>query len=318
MSETIQLEPEVKTTNEIRKEERKLARNTFGNLKEKFRKWLVKTTVQCTIAYVALAPCVGLPLYGLMLFHPDRTQNDLSSVFGQIKQMFGVSKKDVYFNSSNGVMLHGYYFSLPGSKKTVIVSHGNGGNIDSRMVLAACLLKCGVSVFMYDYRGYGLSNGNPTIQGVCDDGVAAYDFIAHSAKVAPRDILLYGESLGSGIVCETLKTRQAGGVILESGFDSLLSVAREKVFWLNAYPRELFLQPFLDNNSILAGEHPPLLILHGMKDGLITPDHALALYDNASSPKKLVMLARAGHADLAVCDLRNYFGSLKQFIDSLS
>lgn len=267
--------------------------------------------------YVMLAPVVSSSLYDVVLFHPVKKLHNLDNALADIKRQCGVSGEEIYFPSSDGVRLHGIYFALPGGRKTVLFSHGNGGNISHRLLAAAILLKCGVSVFLYDYEGYGQSSGKPSLAGMASDGISAFDYLVNRRKVSARDIVLYGESLGSGISCQILKARQAGGIIIESGFDSLYSVACEKLPWLRAYPPIAFPAPSLDNSAILSGVHPPLLILHGKKDALITPEHAINLCEASSWPKKLIIFSCVGHTDFPYCDAKHYFRGLHEFLQAL-
>lgn len=282
------------------------------------RKLAIAAAVELAIIYVGFAPLVAMPLYNFLLFHPDKMAYDVQPLLEKVRVQFGATAEDITFLTPTGVQLHGYYFQLPSSKKTVLISHGNGGNADLQIATAMDMLKCGASVMIYDYEGYGKSAGSPSIPAICQDGIAAYDYLAKSRGVRCENIVLYGNSLGSTVACQTLKQRGAAAIVLESGIDSLQALASEKLLPLRAYPDVLFPRPALDNGKILAETHPPLLIMHGTKDRLIPVAHAASLFERSSSPKQLVVIHRAGHSDLAARDPSHYLGALKKFLDSLS
>jgi fermentation-respiration switch protein FrsA (DUF1100 family) len=290
----------------------------WAKLNHCLRKLVIAAFVEFSILYVSFAPLVAMPLYNYLLFHPDKKAYDVKPLLEKIRTCFRATAESISFSTPAGVKLHGYLILLPGSRKTVLVSHGNGGNADRQLAVAVDLLKCGTSVLVYDYEGYGQSEGSPSIAGICVDGVAAYDYLVKNRGIRPDSIVLYGNSLGSTVACETARQRLVGGIVLESGIDSLQTLATEKLVPLRAYPSFLFPRPALDNGKLLAGIHPPLLIMHGIRDALIPAAHAASLYERSSAPKKLVILHRGGHSDLAACDSKHYLSTLKEFIDRLS
>ena len=177
--------------------------------------------------YLGLAPRVATPLYRSMLFHPDRYpagNYDLDSIEG-------ISRKDVFFTSADGTRIHGWYFALPGAGKTILFHHGNAGNVSSRAPLIRLLLLAGASVLIYDYRGYGLSEGIPSVKGICDDGCAAFDYLTEVEGVNHDEIINYGESLGCAVACQVCTVRRGCALILQSGFSSLRKIGISVCPW---------------------------------------------------------------------------------------
>src|SRR5262249_2629317 len=152
--------------------------------------------------YLAFSPLFGMHLYDHVLFQP--------MVYPQgnykLEWVAGVKRQEVYFPTTGDKHLHGWYFQHKSPVKTVLVNHGNGGNLTHRLYVAQHLLKAGCSVFLYDYQGYGRSEGSPSLGGVCADAIAAYKYLTNGLTIPPEDIVLYGESLGTGVTCEVLSS----------------------------------------------------------------------------------------------------------------
>ncbi|MBN8659575.1 MAG: alpha/beta hydrolase [Candidatus Obscuribacter phosphatis] len=249
--------------------------------------------------YLALSPRNCLPIYRNLLFHPSAFDNDLADE--QFLQIFGEIPEQVYFSSGLN-LLHGLYFSdsfscEPADVVTVLINHGNSGNILDRYTLVKWLRKNGLSVFLYDYAGFGLSEGIPDTSSIVSDGVSAFDLLV-TRGVAPSRIVLYGESLGVAVSTAVALVRKPAAMLLQSGFSSLRQIAVDTFPMLSIYPQELFPTPSLDSAAMLSGRHPPILIAHGMKDPTVHYFHAQRLFDSASREKKLLLLPNAVHNDL--------------------
>ena len=126
-----------------------------------------------SVLYVVLCPRLNYALYRGLLFHPIKFDGQNA---GSAPELAGVKGENVSFKNSLGNTLHGWYYVKPNSKYTILISHGNGGNVSYRADTCSVLLNAGASVLIYDYRGYGRSEGLPTVEGICDDALHAYDF----------------------------------------------------------------------------------------------------------------------------------------------
>ncbi|HEY9788647.1 MAG TPA: alpha/beta hydrolase [Candidatus Obscuribacterales bacterium] len=268
------------------------------NLKQAVRN-LLCIAPQILIFYIVLCPKVSLPLWNIFLFHPLK----LESV--AVSSVAGIPKKDVTFPAANGERLHAWYFAVPNSGKTVLLTHGNGGNISHRLPLIEILLRSGVSVFAFDYQGYGRSSGSPSLENFCSDGLAAYDYIAKHAcpsrsnsGQSTSQIILYGESLGGGVACYIASRRPCAAIILQSTFSSLPHLAKEKILWLRLYPDALFPAISFDNAAVLSKRHAPTLIVHGAEDHIIPCSESQALFAKAIQPKQLCIMPSVGHNDI--------------------
>lgn len=262
--------------------------------------------------YFFFCPRFLMDNYSHVLFCPFPADKELYSV-GEIG---GVKKEDVYFKNAQGIILHGWFFQKPGAQKTVLFAHGNGGNISYRQHLITAILDAGASVFIYDYSGYGLSQGKPTVPQALSDSEAAYNYLTDVKKIPLKDIVLYGESLGGGMVAHLLQTKDAGGIILDSTFTSVLGLAKKKVPPIMLYPPFLGPNPALNVQTVLTGRHPPLLIIHGKMDSMLPASEAEENFAAASEPKSLVILPASDHNDKDP-DLNQYRQSLKDYFANL-
>jgi pimeloyl-ACP methyl ester carboxylesterase len=279
-------------------------------------------SIALSASYLILSPGIATPLYNGMLFYPDYpTRYDASRY--EFKQLQGVAKEELYIPLSDGKKLHAWFFKHSAKEhggkhpdRLVIVNHGNAGNISDRAGLADDLLQLGLSVLLYDYEGYGLSDGSPSIPKICRDGLAVYDYAHEKLGYSPDRVVLYGESLGCAVACEVSKQRPSCALILESGFSSLKTIAGEKLLLLRAYPTAFFPKPRLDNLAILQAPHPPLLLIHGELDTTVPASHSRYLFEKAAEPKRLTILPHSEHF-VAEEDNEAFMAALRSFISSL-
>lgn len=274
-------------------------------------KSFIDSIPRLVLYYVLLAPIVAMPLYNTLLFHPFAAGNfDIATVNG-------VPCQNLSFPAPNGARLHAWYLKLPGAKKTILLSHGNAGNLTDRIGLVSLLLKAGASVFIYDYQGFGKSQGSPSLEGICADGMAAYEYVVQHRSVKPADIVLFGESIGTGVACAIASEKMYGGIILQSPYTDLPTIAKEKLKHLQVYPDWLFPATRLDNLAVLRQPHPPLLLVHGKQDQIVPIAHSLQLLNQSAEPKTMTLLPNAGHNDIYSVDSKQYLQSLRMYIASL-
>jgi fermentation-respiration switch protein FrsA (DUF1100 family) len=253
---------------------------------------LKRAAFKLCIYYLLFSPLIAMPFYNTCIFHPY-----MAGDF-DLKEIAGVKKRDVFFTTAGESRLHGWLFKQQGAKKTVLLSHGNAGNLTHRTDLISLLLQSGASVFIYDYRGFGRSQGQASVDGCCDDATAAYDYLSKNLCVPSDQIVLYGESIGTGFTAQLSARRPSAGIILQSAFQSLPQIAREKLPYMSIYPTCFFAFNNLNTMSILRKVHPPLLLIHGKKDEIIPYHNAQDLFHDADGIKDLVSLPNAGHNDI--------------------
>jgi fermentation-respiration switch protein FrsA (DUF1100 family) len=130
-------------------------------------------------------------------------------------------------------------------------------------------------------------------------------------------VIIYGESLGCGVACHLTLYRRCRGLILQSAFTSLSRIGKHVLPFARIYPDWLFPNPGLDNLTMVKGEHPPLLLFHGVLDTLVPFSHARELFDQASEPKHFVPLPTTGHNDISGTEPELYRQSIRDFLASL-
>jgi len=247
------------------------------------------------VLYVVLCPRVNYALYRPLMFHPVGFGNAEEA---SAPELSGVTGQNITFKNDRGEKLWAWYYNQPGAKYTVLLSHGNGGNMGYRTDTVSLLLDAGLSVLIYDYRGYGNSEGLPHITGICQDGLAAYSYLNQTCGIADDHIILYGESLGCSVTTNISTQKKCAGMILQSGFVSLYRIATEFFPVLRIYPGKLLSDPTMDNLSIVKLPHPPLLIMHGHLDQTVPFSHAKAIFSAACEPKRFLDLPQCGHCDI--------------------
>src|SRR5688500_2852604 len=190
--------------------------------------------------------------------------------------------EDIAFKASDGLRLHGWFF--PGSKVAhlvFILFHGNAGNICHRLSFYDAWLELGVSVFAFDYRGYGQSEGKPSEAGTYLDGQAAYTWLCQRGFAAEHIILL-GKSLGGGIASEVALRDKVGGLVLQNTFSSIPDVGSDLFPFL---PVRLMGSIRYETVKKLPRIKVPVLVMHSRGDDFIRFCHAERNYAAANEPK---------------------------------
>ena len=197
---------------------------------------------------------------------------------------------------SGGHWLHGWF--LPGADKNVVLwLHGNAGNISDRLDHAVVMTReLGVSSFLFDYRGYGRSEGRPTEKGLYEDAAAAFNWLVREKGIDPSSVILYGHSLGSAVAVDLAlgEGKSARGMVLESPFTSAGDVAR---MLYQGLPVHLFMSVSLDNTGRVGKVSLPVLVIHGEEDATIPFSMGRKVFDAAPEPKAFLPVAGADHSD---------------------
>lgn len=226
----------------------------------------------------------------------------------------GLKYEDVFFNTDGGRQLHGWY--VPGEDEarnaTWIWFHGNGGNIGHRVdELAIFRYHIGVNMFIFDYQGYGRSQGEPTEQGTYRDARAALEYVVARPAVDPQKIVYFGRSLGAAVAVELATEEPPAGMVLISPFSSLEEMGRLAFPHL---PVGWILKGRYDSMSRISRIHTPLLIIHGDQDQTVPVEQGRALYLAANEPKSFRLLPIAGHNDTYLNGGSAYWDALEGFV----
>ena len=208
---------------------------------------------------------------------------------------WGLRYEDADLRAADGVRLHGWF--VPGSAggPTLLWAHGNAGTIADRLPIIQFLHeRLQVSLLIFDYRGYGRSEGRPSEEGTYRDAEAALAYLRGRPDVDGRRIIYYGESLGAAVVLD-LATREApAGLILEAPFTSIRDMARTHYPFLPVWN---LLRTKYDSLGKIGRVQAPLLLLHGDRDKIVPMSQGRRLFEAANPPKEFVMIPGAGHND---------------------
>ncbi len=236
---------------------------------------------------------------GSLFFYPQKElyPNPVARLF---------NPQDISFKATDGVNLHGWYFRALGDPKaTILVFHGNAQNLSTHVNSVLWLVREGFNVFIFDYRGYGMSEGSPGIAGVHRDGAAALQtaFTLPGAESLP--VVVLGQSIGGAIAVYTVAhapdRNRIAALVLDSPFARYRLIAREKLsdFWLTwpfQYPLSFLVGDSYSPVRWIAKVSPvPVLILCGEKDPIVPNHHGRMLFEAAAEPKEFWETSTPGH-----------------------
>ena len=227
----------------------------------------------------------------------------------------GLAYQDVCFDTQDGFSLHGWY--VPGTGDvTFLWFHGNGGNISHRVEELALLHhRLKVNVFLFDYRGYGRSEGEPSEAGTYLDARAAADFAKRIPGSNPEKLVYFGHSLGTAVAVELAAVRPPLGLVLVSPFASASDMAR---ITMPVLPVGWLVRDHYNSLVHIGKIHRPLLVLHGQQDETVPVAQARKLFDAANEPKELRILPSAGHNDTFIAGESLYWDALERFLGGLA
>ncbi|NLZ02694.1 MAG: alpha/beta hydrolase [Pirellulaceae bacterium] len=224
----------------------------------------------------------------------------------------GLKFEDAQFTASDGTPLHGWYVPHENPRAVVLFSHGNAGNLSDRAeMLRALNGRAGVSVMIYDYRGYGKSGGRPAEKGLLLDARAARAWLARRAGVAETRIVLMGRSLGGAVAVDLAATDGARGLVLESTFTSIAEMAAVHYPWL---PMRSLIRNRFDSLAKIGRYRGPLLVSHGDSDRVVPYEMGRRLLAAANEPKTFLTIEGGDHNDPQPPD---YDRQLVEFLDGL-
>ena len=225
-----------------------------------------------------------------------------------------VRYEEVFFETKGGRRLHGWFVPGPSSPGvTWLWFHGNGGNVSHRAdEIAQIHRRLGINVFIFDYQGYGISDGRPTEQGTYQDSRAALAYLKSRPDVDPQQIVYFGRSLGAAVAVELALEHPPAGLVLVAPFASLRDMAR---IHYAALPVASWLAGNRYNSlERIPNIQAPLLILHGNQDTIVPISQGEKLYQAANQPKQFLNLPGAGHDDTYIAGRDAYWNVLAEFL----
>lgn len=262
--------------------------NTANRIKKRNFIAFAAATFVC-LMYLTYAPMVNREFYNIkVLFKP--VKYDKFNPF-----WYDRKAQEVFFKNKNGNMLHGAYLPSEKTNHVILVHHGQYGNISYHLPMVGFLLQPDDALFIYDYEGFGKSEGSPTIKGLADDARAAYECLVIKLKIDPKKIVHYGSSLGSGPGALVASEKPCAGLILFSPYISLKKAARDIFPFMNIYPDFLMTDYDFDTIESVRRLQKPILIVHGSADSTIRVTNGDLIYTAANEPKTFMRMAGQGH-----------------------
>ncbi len=278
-------------------------------------------------SWLGLSPRVSPFIYNRFIFQPKRSKGLPEDICALVEFHGG---NECFFLNDQGNHLHGWLFGSGHERgahqeeRLLLFSMGKDGDIARRATLLSQFLNRGFSVFIYEYRGYGQSEGSPSLDGLVNDALSAYDFVTQSLGFKPEQIVLFGESLGGAISSQLALRREAAGLVLKSTFASLNRIARKQLPLLHLYPDSLMAAPSLDNTKAIAACNMPVLVVHGAADRMVPVSHARLLAAQADENRitgrnnvDLVILPQSRHGFMSDEDSKQFENSVVAFVEKL-
>jgi len=214
----------------------------------------------------------------------------------------------VKLETSEGNTISAAYYPNPKAEYTVLVSHGNSEDLGSSQHFAQELVKHGFAAMIYDYYGYGTSEGKPTEHNSYLAVEAVYNYLVNTQHVPNRKVIAYGHSLGSALATYLAEHEPVGGLVIEGAFTSAFRV-------LTVYP----MVPFdkFETDSRIGNIDIPKLIIHGTADQVIAFWHGQELYERANMPKDYLWVAEAEHSNSRTVDPENYWKKWQMLLKTM-
>lgn len=263
---------------------------------------LVKVFLVLIAGYAALVLFTYLRQDSL-LYYPVR---ELASSPRDI----GLDYEDLALITKDGIKISAWFIPSPEERGVVLFCHGNAGNISHRLDSLRIFHELRLSVLIFDYRGYGRSEGKPSEEGTYLDAEAAWDYLTAKRGYPAEGIIIFGRSLGAAVAAEVAARKGAGGLIVESGFISVPDLASRYFPWL---PVRMISRHRYAVAERLREIPFPKLIIHSPDDEVIPFAHGIALFEAATAPKEFLEIS-GGHNEGFLLSGSHYTSGLDRFV----
>jgi len=265
---------------------------------------LTRFVIIAVLAYVVLVGVVWL-LQERFIFYPQLGREIVATPATR-----GVPYEEVRLATSDGKQLNAWWVPVDKPLGTVLLFHGNAGNISHRIDYALMFRRIGYSTLLVDYRGYGRSTGTPTEQGTYTDADAAWGWLTKTQRVPEREVVLFGESLGGGVASWLAARHEVRALVLASTFTSAVDLGSELYPFL---PVRFVSRLRYDTIHRLRDVRAPVLVIHSPDDDVVPFKHGRRLFDAALEPKAMLEIA-GGHNDGLVFVREEWVAKLAEFL----
>lgn len=240
----------------------------------------------------------------------------------------GLHYEEINFKATDGVELNGWFVPNKNSKATLLFCHGNAGNISHRIDIIKLFHSINVGVFIFDYRGYGKSNGTPSENGLYKDALGAYKYLSNSMGYKPEKIVIYGKSVGANVAIELASRVKAAALISDSAFCSAIHMSKaifpflpqkwvDKAGKSNSIQRKLegwLLLIKFDALDKIKHINIPKLIIHSQDDEMVPFTQGKKLFEATSEPKEFYKM-HGGHNESIMMYKEEYTKKISNFLD---
>lgn len=266
--------------------------------------WL-NVLISVAIAYAAVVALVFV-FQARLVYYPGIGREVTVSPLA-----YGLAFEPVEIRTSDGETLHGWWVPADKARGTVLLLHGNAGNISHRLDYLLMFNRFGHSTFIVDYRGYGRSSGTPSEQGTYRDAESAWDYLRQARSVRQQDLVIAGESLGGGVATWLAARVAPRALLLFSTFTSVNDLGSE-IYWF--LPVRLINRIGYDNLRNLERINAPLFIAHSRDDEIVPYAHGRRVFEAAREPKEFLEM-RGGHNEGLVFTRKEWMAQLGSFLD---
>lgn len=267
--------------------------------------WLIRLAVLALVTY-ALVVAVFWAFQERLLYLPDLGGGQATPADA------GLDYRDITLKTADGERLHAWWVPRADAHAVVLFSHGNAGSIQQRVGSLRLFHDLGLSVLVYDYRGYGESTGRPGEEGTYRDIRAAWDWLIEVEGIPSDQVILFGRSLGGAVAAWLAERVDAAGLILESTFTSLPDLGAALYPWL---PVRWLSRMEYDTRSRMASIHMPVLVVHSKDDEIIPFAHGRRLHQAAVGGQMLVL--SGGHNTAVMESAETYRAGLRDFLERI-
>jgi len=261
---------------------------------------------------LGIAASIYIAIVGMAYLSQSRMIYFPTGAINETPQRIGLDYEDVWLTTIDGTRIHGWYVPKHGARWTVLMLHGNGGNISHRLQTLQILNEVGASTLIIDYHGYGRSEGRPSEQGTYEDALAAWAFLTET-KTSAANIVIFGRSLGGAVAVWLAAKVNPAGLILESTFTSLTDLAHHHYPLL---PVGFISRYKYDSLALAPKITSPALVLHSRTDTIVPFDLGVGLFDALPGEKSFLEM-QGGHNDGFYSTGQKYTNGLTRFLKSL-
>jgi pimeloyl-ACP methyl ester carboxylesterase len=278
-----------------------------GKSRGKRLQHLMRRIVICACIIYAVLVSAGFVFQKRLTYFPEKIAASM-----QVPLLEG-DEEEVWIEVPGIGRIHGIYREAPPESLTILFLPGNAGNVLQWKSIHDGFTALGAGVLLIDYPGYGKSDGSPSEAALYASAHAAVRFLEDSGAHR-EDIVIFGKSLGTAVATELAASGDYAGIILESPFTSLATVAGEHYWFM---PVSLLLAEEYDSLSRIGQVRSPLLMVIGTRDTLIPPAQSLELFGKANEPKELFKVEGAGHMDIQETGGEAYWRKMRDWINSI-